>query len=328
MAVLLGQVQAWWRTASSWELVRRLFPWSESPRIPVIASREMFTLSDLFGGVNLLNSIPTPLLALAGALYVAALIVSRSPSAPICLSGLLLIVPLAALVPSLLLWALPLALALGPLIARERQAQTWEILRATPYTPEEILLSRAQAALVSLRKALRPLWHVQLQVLIAVLIGGGGMVALSGGLLALSEDGELMQQNLLCLGVLFIAVLTIAGFLVDRIQQFVLMAVAVLAASTAAGSVRSATIAAIGAALLACGVDLAIGLVVLIAQPPGEIYDMAFSLLIMVLLGPPMAYLLELPPLVILALMAGTLVVRAVAIRLLWRTALRHTERI
>ena len=236
-------------------------------------------------------------------------------------------IPLAVLVPSLLLWALPLALALAPLVARERQAQTWEILRATPYTCEEILLSRAQVALVSLRKALRPLWHVQLHVLIAVLIGGGGMVMLSGGLLTWRR-GKLIQNNLLCFGVILVAALAIAAFVADRIQQFVLMAVAAIAASTATRSVRSATTAAIGAVLVACGVDLAIGVVVLLAQPPGEVYDLTFSLLTMVLLGPPMGYLMELPPLMIVALIGGTLVVRAIAIRVLWRAALRHAERI
>lgn len=326
---LFGQMQAWWRTASSWELLQRLFPWNESPRnLPVVASRESFSLSDLFGGVNVLSMIPTPLLVLAGALYVAALILSRSPGAPICLNGLLLVIPLAVLVPSLLLWALPLALALAPLVARERQAQTWEILRATPYTCEEILLSRAQVALVSLRKALRPLWHVQLHVLIAVLIGGGGMVMLSGGLLTMADEGKLIQNNLLCFGVILVAALAIAAFVADRIQQFVLMAVAAIAASTATRSVRSATTAAIGAVLVACGVDLAIGVVVLLAQPPGEVYDLTFSLLTMVLLGPPMGYLMELPPLMIVALIGGTLVVRAIAIRVLWRAALRHAERI
>lgn len=326
---VFGQVHAWWRTASSWELLRRLFPWSDAvKRPPVIASREQVNISSLLGGVNLLSSVPRPLLVMAGALYVAALTVSRSPNAPVCFNGLLLVIPLTVLIPSLLLWALPLALALAPLIAREREAQTWEILRATPFTPEEILLSKAQVALVALRRALRPVWQVQMQVLIAVLIGGGAMVMLSSGLLATADEGKLAEQYWVCFGSLFVAVAAIAGFLLDRVQQFVLMAVAALAASSSVSSVRTASTAAIAAALVAWGVDVGIGVIVLLTQPAGEIYDLGFSAITMVLLGPPIGYLLELPGGTIVLVMALTLAARAVALRVLWGVAVRQAERI
>lgn len=326
---VLGQVRAWWRIASSWELLRRLFPWSETLKTPpAIASREHVNVSSLLGGVNLLTSVPTPLLVIAGALYVAALIVSRSPSAPMCINGLLLAIPLALLIPSLLLWALPLALALAPLIAREREAQTWEILRATPYTPEEILLSRAQVALVALRRALRPVWQVQMHVLAAILIGGGVMVLLSGGLLVTTDAGTLTQQNLLCFGALFVTIAALVAYVADRIQQFVLMVVATLAASASAASVRKALTAAIAAAFVTWGVDVGFGVALLLAQPAGEIYDLGFSVVTMVLLGPPMGYLLELPGRLIVLIMALTLTARAVALRVLWGVAVRQAERI
>lgn len=85
-------MQVWWRTASSWELLRRLFPWSDAVKNPpVVASRDRVNVKGLLGGVDLLKTVPTPLLVIAGALYVAAVIASRSPGAPFCLNGLLLL---------------------------------------------------------------------------------------------------------------------------------------------------------------------------------------------------------------------------------------------
>jgi len=253
---------------------------------------------------------------------------SRSPNAPVCLNGLLLAVPLTLFIPSLLLWALPLALALAPLVAREREAQTWEILRATPYTAEEILLTKAQVALVALRRALRPIWQVQMHVLAAVLVGGGVMVFLSGGLLVTTDAGTLTQQNLLCFGALFVTIAALAGYVADRVQQFVLMAVATLAASASTSSVRSAVTAAIAAVFVTWGVDVGIGIALLLIQPPGEVYDLGFSVITMVLLGPPIGYLLELPIWTIVLAMALTLSARAVVLRVLWGVAVRRAERI
>lgn len=322
-------MQVWWRTASSWELLRRLFPWSDAVKNPpVVASRDRVNVKGLLGGVDLLKTVPTPLLVIAGALYVAAVIASRSPGAPFCLNGLLLLFPMVALVPSLLIWALPLALALGPLVSREREVQTWEILRTTPFTTEEILLSKAEVALASLRRTLRPVWHVQMHVLAAVLIGGGAMVLLSGGLLARTEEGAIGRQNLLCFGALIVTAVALAAYLIDRVQQFVLMVVAALAASASVSSVRTASTAAIGAVFLAWGVDLIVGVLLMLVQPPGEVYDLGFTVIAMVLLGPPVGYLLEFPATTIVLVMVGTLTARAVLIRVLWRAAVRQVERI
>lgn len=323
------RAQKWARAASSWDLLRALFPWNDRPtRLPMIAARETFRAVALPGHPNRLKKIFPPLLAVAGALYLVALVIWRTTNVPFCLNGLVLAVPLIVLVPSLLLWALPLALALAPPVAREREARTWDVLRTTPFTTEEILLSKAQGALTSLRRALRPIWHAQLHILAALLIGAGATLLLSSGLLVTDEVGMLTRQTPLCLGAPLVVAVTLAAYLLDRVQQFVLMAVAALVASTAASSVRAATSAAIGAVLVAWGVEVAVGALWLLAQPSAEVRDLALGLLASALLGPPIGYLMELPPGMVALAMLGTLGLRALALRLLWRQAIRQAERI
>lgn len=294
----------------------------------MIAARETFNATALLGPANRLKKATPVLLSVAGALYLVALVVWRTTGAPLFLNGLALAAPLIALAPSLLLWAVPLALALAPPVAREREARTWEVLRTTPLTTEEILLSKAQGALTSLRRALRPIWHAQMHILAALLVGAGATLLLSGGLLVTDEVGMLTRQNPLCLGAPLVVAATLAAYLLDRVQQFVLMAVAALVASTAAPSVRAATSAAIGAVLVAWAVEMAVGAVWLLAQPSGEVRDLALSLLAIALLGPPSGYLMELSPGMAALAMLSTFGVRALALRLLWRQAIRQAERI
>jgi hypothetical protein len=92
--------------------------------------------------------------------------------------------------------------------------------------------------------------------------------------------------------------------------------------------VRAATSAAIGAVLVAWAVEMAVGAVWLLAQPSGEVRDLALSLLAIALLGPPSGYLMELSPGMAALAMLSTFGVRALALQLLWRQAIRQAERI
>lgn len=294
----------------------------------MIAARETFSAAALLGPASRLKKAAPLLLIVAGALYLVALVVWRTTNAPFCLNGLVLAAPLIMLAPSLLLWAVPLALALAPPVAREREARTWEVLRTTPLSTEDILLSKAQGALTSLRRALRPVWHAQIHILAALLVGAGATLLLSGGLLVTNEVGMLTRQNPLCLGAPLVVAAALAAYLLDRVQQFVLMAVAALVGSTAASSVRAATSAAIGAALIAWGAEVAVGAGWLLAQPAGEVRDLAVSLLAVAALGPPLGYLMELSPGMAALAIFSTFGVRALALRLLWRWAIYQAERI
>lgn len=323
---MIGRFMAFLRTISAWDLIRALFPWSDQPAqiAPAIASREGTRAVMRLGSANLLNRLPSPLLVGGVLLYIAALVVSRSPQAPICFNGLLLVIPLLLLLPSLLLWALPLGLTLAPLVAREREGRTWEVLRAAPYTTEEILLAKTQGALVGLRNGLHRVWHVQLQVLAALLAGGGAMLLLTGDLLPSQDGTSSGGQNVLCLAALALVALTGAAYVLDRTQQFVLMTVTALAVSAATRSVRTASTATLAAVFGMWGADMLVGTGLLLALPHGEVADAGFSLVVMALLGPLPAYLLELPPFMIATAVTFTLIVRGFLARRLWALAVQY----
>jgi hypothetical protein len=311
-------------------VLRALFPWQDTPPTRLLlARREKIRWPALAPVADLVNRVPSGVWLLVVVLYVAAIVYSRAAEAPLCLNGLLLLLaPLALFVPSLLVWALPLGLTLAPIVAREREGGTWEVLRATPYSTEEILLTKAHGALRSLRERLWWLWYVQVQGLIASLLIGSGIALVSGALSVSGREWGSSAQNLLCAATIGLVLAAAGGYLFDRAQQLVLMIVAALAASTGSSSAREAATAAVTAALLAWGVDVMVGVAVLAIQPVGEVRDIGFSLITMILLGPYAGYLIELHPVVILAAALLTFLGRSIAIRQLWTIALRGAEKL
>lgn len=330
MAEPMRKAREWLRAINSWDVLRGLFPWQEPPasRLP-LARREKVGSLALARISAIVPRIPGVVWVLVVGLYVGAVLYSRSSQAPVCLSALLLLLaPLALFAPSLLVWALPLGLTLAPIIAREREGGTLEVLRATPYSTEEILLAKAQGALRSLRDRLWWLWYVQVQGLIASLLIGSGIALVSGALRVSSQEWGSSTQNLLCVGTIGLVLAVAGGYLFDRVQQLVLMIVAALAASTPSSSVREAATAAVTASLLAWGMDIMVGVGVLAIQPVGEVRDVGFSLVTMIVLGPFAGYLLELNPGVILAATLVTFLARSIAIRQLWGVAVRGAEKL
>ena len=318
------------RALNSWDVLRALFPWQETPpaRLP-LARREKIRSQALVRIADRVHRVPSGVWVLVVVLYVVAMVYSRSAQAPLCLNALLLLLaPLALFVPSLLVWALPLGLTLAPIVAREREGGTWEVLRATPYSTEEILLTKAHGALRSLRDRLWWLWYVQVQGLIASLLIGSGIALVVGALGISGREWDSSTQNVLCLAIIALVLIVAAGYLFDRVQQLVLMIVAALAASTGSSSVREAMTAAVSASLLAWGVDVMVGVAVLAMQPVDEVRDVGFSLITMILLGPYAGYMLELNPFVILAAALLTFLARSIAIRRLWTVALRGAEKL
>lgn len=332
MAEAMREVREWLRAINTWDVMRRLFPWQDFPsaRLPIARHEKVGSLA-LVRIADFVDRIPPLAWIVIVGFYLAVVVHSRSSQAPFCLNGLLLLAPLVLFAPSLLVWALLLGLTLAPIIAREREDGTWEVLRTVPYSTEELLLAKAQGALASLRDLLRRawwLWYVQIQGLIAILIIGSG-IALVSGIPGVSgrEQGSL-TQNLLCAGALGLVLALIAGYLFDRVQQLTLMIVAALAASTGSSSVREAATAAVTASLLAWGIDVMVGVAVLAVQPVGEVRDVGFSLAAMIVLGPVAGYLIELSPLVILPMALATYLARSIAIRQLWGVAVRGAEKL
>jgi hypothetical protein len=313
---------------SSWDLFRYLLPrrtLTIRERTPIFM-REMAYAPAWQRPSDLVRRLPLRWLGLLSVLYLAGILIVNRTQTLYCVNTLYLVMlPLLLLSPSLLIWILPLGVALSPIVVRERERESWEILRATPYTVEEILLDKARAALWSLYEALGRIGMLQVQVLAMVVFGAGMMQALSQSDLSGEPSA---WQDILCFGNVVLVLVAMAVFFLDRAQQLVMMVVAALAASTASSSLRNALTNGLVAVGLAWGLDIAIAVGVLAVQPAGAVHDFEFSVAAMITLGPLGGYLAELDPLTVVIVVGLTLLVRELVIRRLWTVTVRGAERL
>lgn len=222
---------------------------------------------------------------------------------------------LLLLVPPLLYLAFATAFTLAPIVVQERLSHSWETLLSTPYSVDSILLSKVAGALTWMR----PLRLIMGTALIVVT---GGVALLSLVLIpasALRGGLELLVCGLL----LLVPIGGGALFLADRIQQYMLMVAAALAAGAASRTLRNAFPAATGAVLLVwLGEALAGAAAVSVYAGRPVPLDPA-RLLALVTLGPSVLYIAELD-LAGAALMGlGTLLLREALIAALWRWSVR-----
>jgi hypothetical protein len=224
-----------------------------------------------------------------------------------------LFIPLLGLF-SLGLWAVFLGVILGPLVIREREQGTWDMLRVTPLDAEMIMLSKARAALMR--------WNSLLalsrgaQVCAALFVGVIGLSVVANSPLALSSATACGVGLVVGLGGVLI-------FLIDRAQQFVLMSVAALTVSVSSSSARGALPGASAAALLVWLAEISLAFAFVPLLPASRATFFSTHLYLLTALGPTADYLSFLPPLWAILLILLTLAAREVAIRLLWRWLLR-----
>jgi hypothetical protein len=306
----------------SWQLFKHLIPLRESKVefTPVFLRERKRSLR--WWAVSLpprVMRISLPAAVLLVIVYVLALIMVPMSFVTYCLTGLL-IWPVVAL-PSLGLWALPLGLTLAPVVVRERVAGTWHTLRLTPLDTETILLSKARAALVRIKP-----WLI---VFRAVLIG----VSLVAAMVSLNliehithSYPSLPPLNACGVGTL-VMVITALVFLIDRAQQFVLMAVAALAVSASSGSERLSLPGANAAALLVWIADLGAVFVVFSLHPGGAAVSLSGSQPLLVMLGPVAGYAGYLSPGLAVLFVVATLVIRELAVRFLWHWTVTAARR-
>lgn len=308
---------------SSWTLFHYLTPFWDPPIADPIFGREQ-VYPPVWRKVApwAARAARPALLALLG-LYILALVVVRQPANALCAFGATyLILPLFALVPSLLLWTLPLGLALGPIIVREREGGTWDTLRTIPLDAGLIVLSKTRGALWPLRDLMG--FVRNLLAIVAMGVGAFGLIVMAQALFGASNA---LPLGVMCGVGVALAAAGAVVFLADWAQQFVLMGVAALAVSAAAPSQRVALPGAIVAAFVAWGANAGLAFLMLLAVP-GHLLNQPVSLLPpLVVLGPPVMYILALPPAQMLALLLATLALREIAIRQIWRWALRAATR-
>jgi hypothetical protein len=232
-----------------------------------------------------------------------------------CLHGVL-IWPLL-LLPSLVWWTLPLGMALAPVVVREHEQGTWDTLRTTPLDTETILLNKARARLLR--------WSTQMYFSRGVLVFVSLIVGLISLNLFLTPGSPVSSLPFAqACGVSAVVSAAAAGlFLLDRAQQFVLMAVAALAASVSSRAMRIAQPGAITAAFLVWLADAGIGAALIATDPQGPSASATDLARWLAMLGPLSGYMAYLSPERGIPYIALTLALRELAVRLIWRWIVR-----
>lgn len=223
---------------------------------------------------------------------------------------------LVLFVPLVVAWILLLSLTMAPVVVREREEQTWQTLRTTPLEIDSILLGKAAGALWWLRHVMRAL--MGLTLVGAIGVGIGSLIFVSFEDEALST----LPIPLICGLTIVLPMLSSALFLADRGQQMIIAALCALAVSAQSRTVRLAAPLAVVTALLATALDAAIALFVLtqLEQLTIPLHEIGLLLL---LFGPAVIYLAELPFWIALGAALLTLLAREGLIWLAWRWTLR-----
>lgn len=299
----------------SWELFARLNPFREPDGAVPVFLREATHLPPWRVALHLIGRGIVPS---AGVVLLAATLVALRAPLPLatrCLTGSLSL--LVMVLASLVTWSVPLGVALGPTIVREREGATWDTLRTTPFDTATLVLSKARGALWSLRVALL---FARSAILIAALVAALLSLSLIERM-PWSAVGNLSPYEMCGVG---LVVMTAGGalYLLDRAQQFTLMAATALAVSAGTRTVRAAVPTANAAAFVAWLLDVGLAAVVLALQPVQAVTLQERAITLM-LLGPVPAYLAELSLGWAALAVTLTLALRETIIGYVWRWTLR-----
>jgi hypothetical protein len=202
---------------------------------------------------------------------------------------------------------------LAPVIVRERELHTWETLRVTPLLTETILLGKARAALTKLHY--RTLWTlIGLALIVGSLLTAALLLEQSGVL-----DDFFPGDPLVFNGLILLLLASGCLFFAERVQQAALFSAAALAVSASARTTRAALVGTLTSIIVLWIADLMFVQLVVAAFPRRE----TVSPLAVFWLGSPVVYgaLESLSGMYVC--IALTFTVREIAVRVLWRWAVR-----
>ena len=292
---------------SSWNLLRHLFGSGKRYRHnPVFRHeiRQQFyifrsTLPELGSMVLVILSVLLLLLA-----FYLGMPLSWCFFVPIC-------IPLSLCFLAYPLVVLTAVSTLAPVIARERAQRTWETLRVTPLPVETIVLGKAHAAIFKL--------HDQtIRLLIGLTLVMGSLV--TALVLLVRRSGAPLSNDPTANGLLTLLLLA-SGllFFAERAQQAALFSAAALVVSASVRSTRTALAGTLASTFILWTADLLIVQLLVTALPrQGEVSPLA-----VLWLGSTVAYgVLDSLSTMYLCI-ALTFVLREIAVRVLWRWAVR-----
>jgi len=221
---------------------------------------------------------------------------------------------------ALLLLAFITSAALGPIVVEERTKRRWDVLLATPVGVESVLLGKVGGALWWIRYLI--IGMGALLALLAAGIGFTSLVLIPTGLTTLED----LPVFLLCGAALTLPIASAIVFVIDRIQQYLLMVVAALTASASATSMRAAFATSAAAVLFVWVAEFTLAGILLALQVGAtKLSDITYMLALAVL-GPMVGYIIDMDLLHAVLYAAGTLLLREILIDTLWRWSLRKAR--
>lgn len=228
---------------------------------------------------------------------------------------------LVVLLPPLALLCLGTGLTIGPIIALERSRQSWELLLTIPAGLEAVLTAKVSGALSWLRNLMFIMGG--LLVVVALGIGVFSLVLIPNHLARASSQSLVALCGITLMVPLGMGLL----FIVDRIQHYLLLITAALAASSLSTSVPVAVAAANAAIAFVWLLEIVTTTVVVTLQADGAQALHKSNLLALTTLGPTISYILTLDLGRVLLAMLGTLAAREALLIGLWRVAVYNAGR-
>jgi hypothetical protein len=206
-------------------------------------------------------------------------------------------------------------LALAPIVVDERVKRSWETLLAAPFSAEELLLGKVSGALWWLRHG-----FIAASALLSIVAIGVGFISLALIPTSLPVLDDL-PIYVLCFGVIIFPIIGAIAFVIDRIQQYLLVISAAVAVSTSSSSVRTAFFSAIPAGLMIWLLEVTIAGALLALQSGRTNVIAETNLLSLVTLGPVVNFIMEFELAETVLWTGCTFLGREIAIRALWRWA-------
>lgn len=211
-------------------------------------------------------------------------------------------------------------LALAPIVADERVKRSWETLMAAPLSPVELLLGKVGGALWWLRGLFRGISALLFMVSLGVAFIS---LALIPTRLPWADEVPIF---VLCFGVAILPIVGFTAFVIDRIQQFLLVISAVVAVSASAPSLRAAFFSAIPAGLIVWLSEVILAGTLLAVQGGRTTIFAETNLLTLITLGPVVNFIMEFELAEMLLWTGCTFLGREIAIYGLWRWAERQAR--
>lgn len=220
-------------------------------------------------------------------------------------------------VPPLILLMFMTALTVGPLIVEERVKYSWETLLMIPVGLDVVLIGKIAGALWWTRHLISIV--IALVFMTSAGVGFISLVLIPVGLPIAAN----FQQIFLCGSLILLPLLSCTIFILDRVQQYMLIVASALSAGTLSSSVRGAFTSASVAAILVWMLEVLVAGTLLALRPGAALMLSKARLLLLMTTGPTVSFVIDLPIDVAALYLVIIWCMREISFRVLWRVSMR-----